>query len=487
MDTALKIMSVLVILTVYGVVLSSLRRKNSDLVSWRNIFLLGYAQFYGFGTYLTVADQYGSDIYVAGDRGMTTLFLALPLFLIIFFIFAAVGKRWVGFRKLVPSLQLPITDPGIILTTLALLIAGTISAALPMVSYINVFIAQVKVGLAGTAMALATYYLIARKFNPIAWLMFTVTLVITVLIGMVGESGRRGLLGVLMAIGWMWWYYSLRHQSAVSKVAKFAGISAASFVIIMLYASFRGEAGTSVTGGTGVTMSVRAQQIADFIKNPMIQRGAVYNMLGSDSPTDTMFIMENYPDSYDYDPFNGLKFFVANPIPRYLWPGKPSGMGIKVQKQLGTAGNLGIGILGHGWSEGAWLGIAGYAIFFGVLAGALDRLIRDRGWNPYFMAAIGSNLGNVFGLARGETSLFLLLVFCGFVGAAFVIIMAKLSCGPIMAAGRPLLTSTNKWIAEPVGDEAFTEESGVVEYELAAEYNESSEYQSVPGGSRVGL
>lgn len=484
MDTTLQVMAVLVMLVIYGVIISNLRGKKYDLISWRNIFLLGFAQFYGIGTYLTISDRFGSDIYVAGDRGMTTLFLALPFFLVIFFVFLEIGKRWRGFRKLVPKLELPITDPGIVLTTVVLLIAAVIAGVLPMVSYINVFIAQVKGGLAGAAIGLATYYLIARKFNPVAWTMFGVTFVAAFLIGMVGETGRRGILGVLMAIGWMWWYYGMRNQTLLSKAVKFGSIGAVTFMVVLLYASFRGEGGTSATGGGGFTMTMRANQIIEFAKHPKIQQGAIFAMLGSDAPTNTMFIMENYPYSYDYDPFNGLKFFIANPIPRSMWPSKPSGMGMKVQSQLGTAGNLGIGIIGHGWSEGAWIGIAGYAIFFGILIGAMDRVIRDRAWNPYFVAAVGSNLGNVFGIPRGETSLFLLLVFCGFVGAAFVIYMAKLTCGPIMAAGAPLLTATNQWIAEPTDEEAIQEHEYGSDDAAATEYADAGEHEAVSGHSK---
>ncbi|MBC7773482.1 MAG: hypothetical protein H7210_13375 [Pyrinomonadaceae bacterium] len=395
-----------------------------------------------------------------------------------------IGRRWGGFRKMVPALQLPITDPGIVLTTVILLAAAVVAGALPMVSYLNVFIAQLKGGLAGAAIGLATYYLIARKFNPIAWAMFGVTFVAAFLLGMVGESGRRGILGVLMAIGWMWWYFGLRHQTLFSKVVKFGAIGIFTFVVVMMYASFRGQGGTGPSGRGGYTITKRATQIAEFAKNPTIQRGAIFNMLGSDAPTDTMFIMENYPGSYEYDPFNGLKFFIANPIPRAIWPSKPSGMGVKVQKQLATGGNLGIGILGHGWSEGGWLGIAGYAIFFGALMGAVDRLIRDRAWNPYFLAAIGSNLGNVFGIARGETSLFMVLVFSGFVGAVAVMYAAKMICGPIMASGRPLLTTTNQWIAEPVQEDFVEDPEYGVEYDEGVEYAES-EYEGATGHSRL--
>jgi hypothetical protein len=101
-----------------------------------------------------------------------------------------------------------------------------------------------------------------------------------------------------------------------------------------------------------------------------------------------------------------------------MWPSKPEGMAVVVERQMRAQANLGIGIIGHGWAEGGWLGVLGYAAFFGFLAGAVDGLIKQRAWNPYFISAIGSCLGQLVAIPRGETSLFFLLVIAGFIGAA---------------------------------------------------------------------
>jgi hypothetical protein len=120
---------------------------------------------------------------------------------------------------------------------------------------------------------------------------------------------------------------------------------------------------------------------------------------------------------------------------------------------MGTPANLGVGILGHGWSEGGILGVIGYAAFFGFFAAAFDNLIRQRMWNPFFLAAIGSSLGNVYALARGETSLFLLQVINGFVGVIIVLYLLKLFFNPVMLASAPLYADGNRWAFEPDEDE----------------------------------
>ncbi|MGE3108624.1 MAG: hypothetical protein AB7G11_07730 [Phycisphaerales bacterium] len=458
MNTPLVIMSVLVIAVSYATILNDLRTGRREFLSWKTIFLLGFAQFYGFGTYFTITDNFGSDIYIAGDKGKLLLLLCLPLFIVLFYVALRLGEKWCNpLRRVLPPAGLPITDPGIVITTAALLGCAIVAAVVPMGSYLTVLISQFRGGLSGAAAGLATYYLIARRFNPIAWAIFLATFAMCFLIGMVGETGRRGILGVLLAVCWVWWYFSLKQKPLASKLVRLGSIAALTFMLVAFYASFRGEGGTTSRGGGGYTLALRVQQISDFLKNPMLQRGAIKTMMASDAPTDTMFIMENYPESYEYDPFNGLVYFLVNPIPRFLWQNKPIGMGVVVQQQLNTPANLGIGILGHGWSEGGWLGVAGYAIFFGLLIGALDRVLHERSWNPYFVVAIGCNLGNVFGLARGETSLFLVLVVSSIVGVLAVMYVVKMIFGPVMLSGAPLLTAGNRWIIDAPADDEYSE------------------------------
>jgi len=465
MQTPLMIMAVLVIVITYGVFLNNLRTGRYELLSWRNIFLMGFAQFYGFGTYLTFSHGFGSDVYVAGSEGQLKLFVAIPLFLTTLIISLRVGGRWRGFGKMIPKLQLPITDAGILAASVAVIAAALAMSVLPMGSYIALVIVQFKVGLAGTAAALATYYLIARRFNPIAWGLFIAVMGAAGLVAMVGEVGRRGLLGVMMAVAWMWWYYSLKHNKFGSKVLKLGAIGAGIFTLVLFYASFRGEASG---GDGGFSLSTRLQQVQRFARNPFVQRGSLLNMIGSDAPSDTMYIMERYPQSYPYEYLHGARFFLTNPIPRSIWADKPEGLGKMVQNQVGTAANLGVGFLGHGWAEGGFLGIMSYGVFFGLLIGAMDRLIRERSWNPYFVAAIGANLGNVFGLPRGETSLFLLNVVAGFVGTTGVLVAIRMVLGPFMATGRPLLTAGNQWILEPEPTEEHIENEFAGEYDAAA-------------------
>ena len=127
-----------------------------------------------------------------------------------------------------------------------------------------------------------------------------------------------------------------------------------------------------------------------------------------------------------------------NPIPRAIYPGKPKALGILLQEQFKIAANLGPGIIGHGWAEAGWIGIVYYAVFFGCLVAVADRLTLERLNNPYFIAAAGSNLGNVLGLARGETSMFLDMIVAGSAACLILYAVGGSVFRPYMLVGRPI-------------------------------------------------
>jgi hypothetical protein len=100
--------------------------------------------------------------------------------------------------------------------------------------------------------------------------------------------------------------------------------------------------------------------------------------------------------------------------------------------------NLGAGIIGHGWFEGGFVGVALYALVFGLIVGVADRAIAERAWNPYFIALMGCHLGNVFGLARGDTALFLLEIMVGLFACTCLLWLIKNTYGHAAGAFAPL-------------------------------------------------
>jgi hypothetical protein len=428
----------LVIVTFLAMFAWDIVTRRWDALSWRNLFLLGFAHFFGLGCWFMGRGYSAPGVPVRGE-GFMSLALGTALFMALFLVTCWIffPRRWI--TKPLPKVELPITGPALIGAVVLLLTISFLGATIVQMSYSGALVAFLRGQIAATAVGLATYYFIARRFNPLAWSLFVGTVLMAVLIGIVGSSGRRSLLGCLLAIPWMWYFTVWRYRGASANFVRVGVGVLLGFLAVLVYTPLRFE--NVGKGGLGATLETRALQIVDLVQHPLeaVNSQVVEGLIYSDAAPNSAFIIENYPDPFGYKPFAGAVWMVANPIPRALWGGKPEALGIILQQQMHAPSNLGPGIIGHGWAEGGFLGIALYAVFFGAMAAAIDRALAERAWNPYFVAAIGSNLGNVFGLARGDTPLFLLEFLSGVIVSFLLLTIFKWAFGPIVSAFEPLI------------------------------------------------
>ena len=216
----------------------------------------------------------------------------------------------------------------------------------------------------------------------------------TVLAG--GFSG-----GLLLAGPWVLYFAKLRYaRPAKLGVWMLAGGAAAMFALLV-YSNIRSEEQRDAAS--------RARQLLEAVVNPRIDLRNISYMLYTDTAYNTMFILENYPERFGYQPLHGAWWVATNPIPRAIWAGKPAALGETLRDQMDSNANLGAGIVGQAWSEAGVLGVLYYAAFFGILLGIVDRT-GGRATNPYFVVAIGASLGNMIAMARGDVGLFFIQV-----------------------------------------------------------------------------
>lgn len=442
--------------------------RRRPLLSYRNLFLVGFIFFYGTSTVLMIALDL-TGIYAPSGAGYGPLAALIPVFAIAFLLADRYGGKWTWLGKLIPKVQYPATTPGLLLGAFALL-AIALVGLLPPTNYFTGILMQFRPGAAAAATALATYFLLAKKLNPFAWIIWGGIFMLSALISVAGGTDRRFVLGVILAALWVWYYTVLRHRWVWGTVGKMAVVVVGVLFFIILYSGIRH------VGDTEMSFGRRAGQFVEAAKDPTsVRKGSVETVFLQDAPTNTLYIIENYPDNYDLDPFNGLIFYVGNPIPRFIWPDKPVGLGYSLQQQFNIDANLGPGIIGHGWAEGMWIGVIGYAVFFGLLCGLFDRLALMQANNPYFVAVFGSSLGNVIGLPRGETSLFLVLITTAAVGTFLILWSMKLFFGPFFRATAPLVipapVSRDLQYEEAEADWSDTYEP-LTDLELAAAYGD---------------
>lgn len=428
----------LVVLAAIGVrALINIFTRKDDVLSWTSLFLVGYAHFVCLSGFFVGAYDIGA-LRRGGitDRSVSWYALLVPLFLIVFLLSAGWARRRSVMARIFPKVELPITSPGILSAIAAMLLVGGIAAIAPPDNFLGLILVQVRGGLAPAAAGLATYYLMASRFNPLAWAVFIGAFAFAVLVSFSGSIGRRDLVATLLAVPMMWYFMSLRYRSggrilAIIGPATLLGIVAVAFLTTI---RFQG-----VTGNAVPTAGDRANQIVELLTNPRFSTAAVEAMLYTDTAGNTMWIIDQYPETFDFAPLSTAYWILVNPIPRSIFPGKPEALGIILSEQMGRQENLGPGIIGQSWYEGGLLAVLIFAVVWGVAYGSADRALRDRCWNPYAVAMLSAPAGNVLSMPRGDIGLFAIQVAGAVIGVAVVLTLCRVALIGWASAFPPLL------------------------------------------------
>lgn len=466
---ALTGMGLVLMLAILFYIYWTYRTGTYELLSWRNFFLLGFIQFYCLAIVFAAPYGFASEIYAPTGEGFGKLLFAVPLFFILYLFTHHIAHEWHWVERYVPKYDFPITTSGVLLCSL--LLATVVVGSIPLGggSVTEAIVFFVRMSLGSCAAGLAFYLVLSNPRNPTWWGLFLPLFALAVLVSITNTIGRRDFLSVFFMVAWVWYYAKLRYQPRTKVLSKLAMAGGVIFVCLVIY-----NAGRSALGFTDATLQARANQMLELVKNPdFSQRNVEFEILRQDTPLNTIAIMENYPDPYDYIPLHGLQVYLTNPIPRAFFPNKPSALGIILVDQFPTGGaNLGPGIIGHGWAEAAWIGIIYYAIAFGIIIAVIDRVTRYRTHNPYWICVIGASLGNVLALARGETSIFFMLITAGFIVSSGIMYAAHIFLRAYFIAGAPLNLVPPGWSEEHEVDEngeplVYAEEPEYVEEEYA--------------------
>ncbi len=462
---------------IIGLLFYNLRTRRYELLSWRNLFLLGFFHFCCLGAYFTAtADTMHSGRYTETEASHGILAALTLIFFVVFMIFSRVGYKMNWLQKYVPSVEIPVTMPAILISTGSLLAVGLFFAVVPPNSYLGLLGVQFRGGTAVAAVALATYLLLAQRFNPIVWGIFIATLGLAAIISTTGNSSRRAALAVLVAAPWVWYFVQLRYRPVKAVAIRMAAGAVVVILAITVYNNIR-----HVRKGGGVdakSFQARASDIADLVKNPSIADHHVRSMLYTDTTLNTLFIIDSYPDTFGYQPGHGVLFVLSNPIPRFMWPSKPKALGVTLQEQMSVPANLGPGIIGHGWHEANLIGVLFYAAFFGLVVGFVDLTLLDRATNPYYLAVTVAGAGNVIAMARGDTPLFFLQVLASMISVGAILYGGRIALGSIMRAAPPLSVplSRDAIVQQDYGDEWYDDgeyaETGY-DYGVASGYAEA--------------
>jgi hypothetical protein len=425
-------------LTVFllGLLAYKILRRQWDLLSFNTLLLVGFVQFFSLPVSLFSITDVTQIIpyFIASDSDWNTLAAMMLLYVAVALVAYRFGRRFEWGQNYLPRADLPVSYGGIIIVLGVTLVSIALTIPAGFTSYFSFAAIMFRPAFIAFAAGLATVLVVKQPRNLGFWAVFLFILVAGLLLSMSFNYGRRDPLGVFLAIVWVAYWMWLRYQPMLKQVA--VGVIGTSIIMVFLlgYTAVRGDTRAEVSD-----VNTRIQQFTGLLSGQR-QVFDINNMLMvfyQDSALNSAYAISKYNSTYPLMPFHGATYFLVNPIPRVFWEDKPIGVGSMFQNQLKTGGNLGVGIIAHGWVEGLAFGVAAYAAFFGIMSGMLDGALRRSAHNPYIIAAAGTGLGHVLAIPRGETSLLCVLWLYGFAAVIVALYITKFAFGDIMKALGP--------------------------------------------------
>lgn len=289
------------------------------------------------------------------------------------------------------------------------------------VPVLGILASTVANGLAAVACVLIGWVWARQFLNPVMIMIVGVIFMANFLTVMSGTFGRRGLVAVGAALLWGLYYSHWRHLRTMAMMQRMALVAAGPIVLIALFTAVRGYLDDDRDVGTRVA----SMREAGFDR---VQSGMMDMMAGQHCAAHSMWLMESFPDDFQYRHMASLWHFIIYPVPRAMWEDKPESLGIEMPKLARVEGvdrnlvNLGVGVLGSAAADGGWYALIFYAIFAGIFLRFFDEASRVNGYGPFVVAPMGAALGQVLGLARGETSAFAALTVLSVAGTLFFMI-----------------------------------------------------------------
>ncbi len=216
-------------------------------------------------------------------------------------------------------------------------------------------------------------------------------------------TGSRSVvfLALLIPAAWLYWRCDAQRQR---------GLLLAAIPFALLFYWF---AGAMVEG--------RKEGRLDFAKTP--------SYMGHEMFRELLFVLDQVPGKRPYLYGETIAIELINPIPRFLWPGKPVGFGVTYagwqgQDSLGGGPTISPGILGEMYINGGVMAVILLNIFGGIVCRAWDRIGPQRTRSLPVLMFYSLGLGCLLMLGRSFSlslfyQMFAVLICIGVVAARF--------------------------------------------------------------------
>lgn len=379
-------------------------RKIHDLLSLRNLFLVGFIVFQLSSAATSLyLDDFG-NYRVRYPRQAGVEFAAMCTVFLLVFLWAY-RRGWIA-RWLAGKLPQTTAAPsGFFLLTIGVVLTllGIILRVALQVSLLAILANYAAIGFAAIACGLVGWVWGRRLLNPAMILVGLLIVAVNLANAVWGEFGRRSLIAVFGALIWGMYYSYWRYLPLGSLLYRLAMVSLGPLLIVALFTSVRSSSERDRTAQEHFEAVVQSGQVGE---------GMWQLLSGQGTAVVAMWVIENYPERFEYRHLMTLWYTVAIDVPRAWWPDKPLPLSKQIPAQAKIPNvnwrslTLPAGIVGNAAAEGGWYALVIYAIFLGLFVRFFDQLVQNTLSSPFVVLAVGSALGQVLGLARGEASLF---------------------------------------------------------------------------------
>lgn len=463
MTTLLAIYLSVLSLAILVMMIVQFSRRQVELLSIRNFFLLGMIIFQltsAIPPILTERNnRYTLQDWPAAGMQFTVM---VSIFLVLFFL----AYRWGAGAKLLARLT-PTTrvyPPETLLFFLAIAltviaIVGRVGVAIPN-STVSSLMGKVALAFAAMACGMAGWIWAPRLFNPVVALFSSGIVMVNLALVLSETFGRRSLVAIGAALLWGMYYSYWRHLKFTQLAPRLAMMALPPVILLAAFTSVRESQQREALGA-------RVSQIAS---SSNLEAGFLDLLSGQNCAPTSMWLIDNYPERFEHRHLMTLKYFVMLPIPRAIWHTKPEPLSTEIAAKARIQGvrqdelKIGPGVVGHAAAEGGWYALVVYGIVAGLFIRFFDELIRLKPSNPYIVLPIGSAMGQIVGIPRGDASVFAANYVAAVLGAYFsTLVLARV----LAAAG--LGRVEEEELAPLPGDEGYVEADEGYEHDEYAE------------------
>ena len=296
-------------------------RRDVELLSLRNMFLLGFLNFVSASatTSLLLGDYGLMRIDSPGMTGLL-MFILSCAFLFLFL------RNWrrsriadrisrFGFRERIVS------NMGLIATAWAVVgVAFVCRFPLSVIPFVGIVTGIIAAGMFNAAVGIGAWAWIKQPLNPVYGLNFVGLLLACSVLLLAGAFGRREILGLLISVAFAAYWARFRFSETTGLIIRVGVLTSLAFVPMVLFTATRGDDRRERTGAEYLTafVSVSPGEFAEASRDLLSGQMAASN---------SMWLIEHMGKTHPYDFLHSLRYMVEKPIPRMYYPGKTDGLG----------------------------------------------------------------------------------------------------------------------------------------------------------------